>query len=159
MVDYEAPRALDTDELPRIVEQFRQAARNAIDVGFDGVEIHGANGYLLNQFLCDGMNTRTDAYGGSLENRCRFPLEVFQAVCDEIGADRVGYRLSPFGGFLDASDSDPIATHTMMISKLLEAGPPAYVHCVEPRCAGTAHGRRRRPRAACPSRECLVNAS
>ena len=138
MVDYEAPRALDTDELPRIVEQFRQAARNAIDVGFDGVEIHGANGYLLNQFLCDGMNTRTDAYGGSLENRCRFPLEVFQAVCDEIGADRVGYRLSPFGGFLDASDSDPIATHTMMISKLLEAGPPAYVHCVEPRCAGNA---------------------
>ena len=76
MVDYEAPRALEAGELPAIVQEFRQAARNAIDVGFDGVEIHGANGYLLNQFLCDGMNHRQDEYGGELENRSRFPLEV-----------------------------------------------------------------------------------
>ena len=136
MVDYPTPRALEVDELPAIVQEFRQAARNAIDVGFDGVEIHGANGYLLNQFLVDGINQRTDEYGGSLENRIRFPLEVFKAVAEEIGPDRVGYRLSPFGGFLDASDSNPIATHRAMIEKLIEAGPPAYVHCVEPRCAG-----------------------
>lgn len=136
MVDFETPRALEASELPEIVEQFRQAARNAIDVGFDGVEIHGANGYLLNQFMCDGMNIRNDQYGGNLENRCRFPLEVFKAVADEIGADRVGYRLSPFGGFLDAHDSDPIGTHSYMIEELIKNGPPAYIHCVEPRVAG-----------------------
>lgn len=136
MVDFETPRALEASELPDIVRQFRQAARNAIDVGFDGVEIHGANGYLLNQFMCDGMNTRTDEYGGSLQNRCRLPLEVYKAVGEEIGYDKVGYRLSPFGGFLDAHDSDPVGTHSYMIEKLLENGPPAYVHCVEPRVAG-----------------------
>lgn len=93
--------------------------------------------WLLNvQFLVDGINSRTDEYGGSLENRCRFPLEVFKAVANEIGADRTGYRLSPFSGFLDASDSDPIGTHKGFIEKLIEAGPPAYVHCVEPRCSG-----------------------
>jgi 12-oxophytodienoic acid reductase len=136
MVDYPTPRALELEELPGIVDQFRQAARNAIDVGFDGVEIHGANGYLLNQFLVTGINKRNDSYGGSLENRLRFPLEVFRAVVDEVGAERVGYRLSPFGGFLDVSDETPVETHLGMIEKLIEAGPPAYIHCVEPRCAG-----------------------
>ena len=135
MEDYPVPRALEKEELPAIVEQFRQAARNAIDAGFDGVEIHGANGYLLDQFMKDGINQRTDEYGGSIENRCRFPLEVAKAVCEEIGADRVGYRLSPFGGFLDAHDSDPYASVTYMIEELNKLG-VAYVHCVEPRVKG-----------------------
>ncbi|KAJ6941914.1 12-oxophytodienoate reductase 1-like isoform X2 [Populus alba x Populus x berolinensis] len=99
--DWSPPRRLRADELPRIVNDFRLAARNAIEAGvmyltgFDGVEIHGANGYLIDQFLKDQVNDRTDNYGGSLENRCRFPLEIMEAVADEVGADRVGIRLSP----------------------------------------------------------------
>lgn len=118
MEEYPVPRALEKEELPTIVEEFRQAARNAIEAGFDGVEVHGANGYLLDQFVKDGMNKRTDEYGGCIENRCRFPLEVVKAVVDEIGADRVGYRISPFGGFLDASDSHPYATHIYLVEEL-----------------------------------------
>lgn len=136
MEDYPVPRALETHELPGIVEEFTKAARNAIEAGFDGVEIHGANGYLLDQFMKDGINQRTDEYGGSIENRCRFPLEVARSVVNAIGADRVGYRLSPFGeGFLDASDSDPVATVSYMVEELNKLG-VCYIHCVEPRVVG-----------------------
>lgn len=136
MEDYPVPRALEKHELPGIIEEFKQAAINSIEAGFDGVEIHGANGYLLDQFMKDGINKRTDEYGGSIENRCRFPLEVAEAVVSAIGADRVGYRLSPFGeGFLDASDSNPVETVSYMIKQLNKLG-VCYIHCVEPRVVG-----------------------
>ena len=89
------PRALDRDEVPNIIRQFRQAAENAKDAGFDGVEIHGANGYLLDQFLRSGSNNLTDKYGGNLESRARLPLEVTKAVIEVWGGDHVGYRISP----------------------------------------------------------------
>ncbi len=101
------PRALARGEIPGIVYQFRQGAKNAKEAGFDGVEIHGANGYLLDQFLRDGSNRRTDDYGGSLENRMRFPLEVAKAVTKEWGLQRVGYRISPHFSFHGMSDTDP----------------------------------------------------
>ena len=97
------PRALETDELPGVVEQFRQAAENAREAGFDGVELHGSNGYLLDQFLRDGSNRRTDVYGGSIENRARFPLEVTEAVARS-GPQRVGYRLAPYFSGYSMSD-------------------------------------------------------
>ena len=90
-----APRALATDEIPGVIAQFRRAARLAIDAGFDGIEVHGANGYLVEQFLRDSLNDRTDGYGGSIENRARFLVELMTAVCEEIGPGRVGLRLSP----------------------------------------------------------------
>lgn len=106
-VETSTPRALRLDEIPGIVDDFRQAAANAIEAGFDGVEIHGANGYLLDQFAKDGANKRTDAYGGSVENRARLMLEVAQAVVAEIGADRTGIRLSPVSPAGGVSCSDP----------------------------------------------------
>lgn len=130
MVDVSPPRALALDELPGIVDQYRLAARRAKDAGFDGVEIHGANGYLLDQFTRDGTNHRTDAYGGSLENRLRLPLEVTAAVVEVWGADRVGYRVSPTGAFNDMSDSDPVATFSALASRLSDLG-LVYVHVVE----------------------------
>src|SRR3954451_1457100 len=93
--DVSAPRALELSEIPGIVDAFKQAALNAVEAGFDGVEIHGANGYLLDQFAKDGTNKRTDAYGGSIENRARLMLEIAKAVSGAIGADRTGIRLSP----------------------------------------------------------------
>ncbi|KAI9081360.1 hypothetical protein K1719_036701 [Acacia pycnantha] len=101
------PRRLTTDEIPQIINDFRLSAKNAMEAGFDGVEIHGANGYLVDQFMKDHANDRTDEYGGSLENRCRFPLEVVKAVADEIGAERVGIRLSPFANYNECEDSNP----------------------------------------------------
>ena len=101
------PRALETDEIPAIVQQYAHGARNALAAGFDGVEVHGANGYLIDQFLRDGTNKRTDAYGGSIENRTRFLLEVVDAVTAVVGADRTGLRISPQNGQSDISDSDP----------------------------------------------------
>src|SRR5690606_294636 len=92
---YVTPRPLETDEIPEIVEAYRQAAQNALEAGFDGVEIHGANGYLLDQFLQDGTNKRTDAYGGPIENRARLMLEVVDAASSVWGPDRVGLHLSP----------------------------------------------------------------
>lgn len=101
------PRALELEEIPGVVEQFRQGALNAIAAGFDGVELHAANGYLIDQFLRDGVNQRTDAYGGSVENRCRFLLEVTDAVVDAVGAERTGVRLAPFSSVWDCHDSNP----------------------------------------------------
>ncbi|CAN1322688.1 12-oxophytodienoate reductase 1 [Linum perenne] len=129
---YPAPRRLETDEIPRIVNEFVVAARNAMEAGFDGVEIHGANGYLIDQFLKDQVNDRTDQYGGSLENRCRFALQVVKAVADEIGADRVGIRLSPFADYNDCSDSNPEALGVYMAQKLNKFG-ILYCHVIEPR--------------------------
>lgn len=124
------PRALETSELPGIVGQYREAAINAKEAGFDGVEIHGANGYLLDQFLQDGTNLRSDQYGGSLENRMRFPLEVVEAVLEVWDASRVGYRISPLGTFNSMSDSNPRETFTAFSSELSRYH-LAYLHVVE----------------------------
>jgi N-ethylmaleimide reductase len=113
------PRALSTDEVAGVVAEFRRAARNAIDAGFDGVEVHGANGYLVEQFLRDSCNDRTDRYGGSIENRARFLVEVMTAVCDEIGPGRVGLRLSPVTPANDiGQDSDPFAVYSHVVKEL-----------------------------------------
>lgn len=125
------PRALELSEIPGIVEQFRKGAENAKAAGFDGIELHGANGYLLDQFTRDGSNKRTDAYGGSIENRTRFPLEVTDAVISVWGKERVGYRISPKGAFNDMSDSDPIATFSHLASELSKRG-IGYLHVVDP---------------------------
>jgi N-ethylmaleimide reductase len=124
------PRALKADELPGIVAQFRQGAENAQAAGFDGVELHGANGYLLDQFLRDGTNQRTDAYGGSVRNRARLPLEVTEAVVAVWGPDRVGYKVSPNGAFNSMSDSDPIATFSYLTDELSRLG-LLYLHATE----------------------------
>ncbi|XP_022736649.1 putative 12-oxophytodienoate reductase 11 isoform X1 [Durio zibethinus] len=129
---FSPPRRLRTDEIPQIFNQYRLAARNAMEAGFDGVELHGAHGYLLDQFMKDHINDRTDQYGGSLENRCRFALEVVEAVANEIGADRVGIRLSPFANYLDSGDSNPTALGVCMAESLNKYG-ILYCHMVEPR--------------------------
>jgi N-ethylmaleimide reductase len=124
------PRALETHELPGIVESFRVGAANALAAGFDGVEIHAANGYLIDQFLRDGSNRRTDAYGGPIENRARFLFEVLDAVVSVWGADRVAIRLSPVNSFNDMRDSDPDATFGYVARRLSGYG-LAYLHVVE----------------------------
>lgn len=131
-MNWSPPRRLRTDEIPLIVNDFRQAARNAMEAGFDGVEVHGAHGYMLDQFMKDTVNDRTDQYGGSLENRCRFPLEVVRAVVDEIGPDRVGMRLSPFAGYMEAADSNPEALGLYMANALNQFN-ILYLHMIEPR--------------------------
>jgi N-ethylmaleimide reductase len=128
---YPKPRALETDELSGIVNDYVQGAKRAMDAGFDGVEVHAANGYLLDQFLRDGANRREDDYGGSVENRIKFPLEVTKAVADAIGAGRVGIRISPTNPFNDMSDSDPKALFTAFAEKLSDLG-LAYLHILEP---------------------------
>lgn len=115
---YTTPRALETSELPGIVAVYRQGAVNAVEAGFDGVEIHGANGYLLDQFLQDGSNRRTDAYGGSLENRARLMLEVTDAVVSVWGAGRVGMHLAPRGDAQSMGDSNPLATFSYVAREL-----------------------------------------
>ena len=125
------PRALSEKEIYTIVSEFGQGARNAREAGFDGVEIHGANGYLLDQFLRDGSNRRTDNYGGVLENRLRFPLEVAHAVAGEWGPGRVGYRLSPHFTFHAMSDSDPAGTFSRFAAELGSIG-IGYIHLIEP---------------------------
>jgi N-ethylmaleimide reductase len=124
------PRALELHELPGIVEQFRQGAVNAKAAGFDGVELHGANGYLPDQFLRDGTNRRTDSYGGSVRNRAHFPLEVTEAVISVWGAERVGYKIAPYFSYYGASDSNPIETCVYLAEQLsqLELG---YLHVTE----------------------------
>jgi N-ethylmaleimide reductase len=127
MMPFETPRALETAEIAGVVEDYRQGAKNALAAGFDGVEIHGANGYLIDQFLRDGSNKRTDQYGGSVENRVRFLKEVTEAVVGVWGGDRVGVRLSPNAAFNDMSDSDPRATFGAA-AKALDAFNLAYLH-------------------------------
>jgi N-ethylmaleimide reductase len=130
MLDFEVPRALETEEIARIVEDYRQAALNAKQAGFDGVEIHAANGYLLEQFLKDGTNKRTDQYGGSVENRCRIVLEVTQAVTEVWDSQHVGIRLSPTGTFNSMSESDPFTLYAHLVEQL-NAFNLAYIHVVE----------------------------
>jgi N-ethylmaleimide reductase len=129
------PRALTLAELPGIVAQFRRGAENAKSAGFDGVELHGANGYLLDQFLRDGTNRRADAYGGTLENRARLPLEVAKAVIEVWGADRVGYRISPNGTFNSMWDTNPVQTFSYLAEQLNKLG-IVYLHVVDPAVDG-----------------------
>ena len=128
--DYVTPRALTLEELPGIVEDYRVAAQNAKEAGFDGVEVHSANGYLLDQFLRDGSNHRTDQYGGSIANRTRLLLEVLSAVCKVWGAARVGVRLSPINPFNDMRDSKPQALFNH-VAEALGSFNLAYLHVME----------------------------
>ncbi len=149
MTPFVPPRGLAAEEIPNIVEQFRVAAHNALLAGFDGVEIHGANGYLLDQFLRDGSNRRTDAYGGSVANRIRLLLEVTQAVSDVWGPDRVGVRISPLNAFNSMFDSNPADTFGTLVAEL-DSFRLAYLHVVEEDGAPAAGprfdiGRLRRP--------------
>jgi len=129
---FSTPRAITTEEVAEFVEQFRYAARRCMDAGFDGVEIHGAHGYLIEQFMKSSVNNRTDKYGGSLENRLRFLLEIVEAVSKEIGADRLGVRISPFTDYADSEDADGVALG-VAIAETLKKYPLLYLHCVEPR--------------------------
>ena len=124
------PRALETHEIPGIIEQFKNAAQNAMDAGFDGVEIHAAHGYLLDEFLRDGSNKRTDNYGGSIENRARLLLEVTTAVTNICGANRVAVRLSPLESYGSMHDSQPEATFSYVVEQLNKFG-LAYLHVRE----------------------------
>ena len=130
MVDVLEPRALETSEMAGIVEQYRQGALNAQKAGFDGVEVHAANGYLLEQFIKSGSNHRTDEYGGSLENRLRLPLMVIEAVIDVWGKDKVGVRVGPTGSFNGMHDDNPIETFTAFAKHLNDLG-IAYLEVVE----------------------------
>lgn len=136
-----SPRALAADEIPGLVDQYARAAHNALAAGFDGVEIHAANGYLIEQFLRDSGNHRTDAYGGAVENRARFLLEVVDAVARECGGNRVGIRLSPLSPVNDlALDSDPLGTYGYVVERLNDFG-LAYLHMIE----GETQGAREPP--------------
>jgi len=129
-VDLETPRALEISEIPAIVKAYAEGAKNAIAAGFDGVEIHGANGYLIDQFLRDGSNHRTDQYGGSIENRSRFLSEVIAAVTAAVGADKTGLRISPEQAFNDMSDSAPQALFEH-VAKLAKDAKLAFLHVLE----------------------------
>jgi N-ethylmaleimide reductase len=131
MTPFQTPRALSVEEIARVVADFGRAAERARDAGFDGVEVHGANGYLIDQFLRDGSNRRGDAYGGSAENRTRFLLEVVEAVVAVWGAGRVGVRLSPTARSNGMSDSDPGPLFTHVAGALRPYG-LAYLHLIEP---------------------------
>ena len=134
-VDVSMPRALELDEIPGIVEDFRYAFSRAIEAGFDGVELHGAHGYLLDAFLRDGSNHRTDRYGGSIENRARLLLEVAAVCAKAIGADRLGVRISPVSTANDSHDSDPQALFNHVVEGLNPLG-LAYLHVVEGETGG-----------------------
>jgi N-ethylmaleimide reductase len=135
VVDYETPRALETSEIPGVIEAYREGAKNALKAGFDGVEIHGANGYLIEQFLQSRSNLRTDQYGGSIENRVRFLMEVTKAVIEVWGANRVGVRLSPYGIANGSGEADPMPLYSHAIKSLDPLG-LAYLHFIEPRSSG-----------------------
>ncbi|ETA54018.1 alkene reductase [Ponticoccus alexandrii] len=136
MVEVSEPRALEADELPRIVEAYAQATRNAREAGFDGVEVHGANGYLLDQFLKDGTNTREDPYGGSYENRAKLLGQVLDAVTDAWDAAHVGLRISPYSGANGATDSDPKALGDFLVDFVSGRG-LAYLHLIEGQTGGS----------------------
>jgi len=128
--DYEVPRALELSEIPKVVEEYRHAAQCAKEAGFDGVEVHGANGYLLDQFLQTCTNQRTDAYGGSIENRFRLLREVLAAVATVFPANRIGVRLSPNGAFNGMGGAENIELFTYVISELDKVG-LMYLHCMD----------------------------
>ncbi|XRQ10796.1 alkene reductase [Actinomadura welshii] len=136
MLDHPEPREMTLDDIARAVEEFAAAAANAIEAGFDGVELHGANGYLIQQFLADGSNTRTDAYGGSVGNRIRFAVEAARAAADAIGGDRVGFRVSPGGTGNGVSESDTPVLYSELVAALAPYG-LAYLHVMEVGDRGT----------------------
>jgi|SRR5271165_531344 len=131
-VPAETPRAMETSEIAVIISTFRQAALNAVEAGFDGVELQGANSHLIEQFLENGTNQRTDAYGGSKESRARFLLEIVDEVTGAIGVDRLGVRLSPFGQYGGIHDSNPLELFSFVIGELSKRG-IAYLHLIEAR--------------------------
>ncbi|THH17930.1 hypothetical protein EW146_g2975 [Bondarzewia mesenterica] len=138
--DHEAPRPLTIPEIKEYISDFATAASNAVHrAGFDGVEIHGANGYLVDQFLQSNSNNRTDEYGGSVDNRIRFALEVADALVKSVGAEKVGIRLSPWSTFQDMGMPDPIPTFRELVTRLRDAHSDlAFIHVVEPRISGAA---------------------
>jgi N-ethylmaleimide reductase len=140
LVPFETPRALQLEEMPYVVRQYERASRNAMAAGMDGVEVHGANGYLIDQFLCSRSNRRSDAYGGSVENRARFLFEAVDAAVRVWGADRVGVRLSPLGTFNDVGDDDPEALYRYVAETLDRRG-LAYLHLINPAAAAEADPR------------------
>lgn len=131
LLDFPTPRALETAEIPALVDEFVAAAANARKAGFDGVEVHAANGYLVNQFLATGTNQRTDGYGGSVAGRIRFAVEVTQGIAAAIGADRTGIRISPGHMFNDLVDANPLETHLALLDAL-DTASLAYVHLMLP---------------------------
>jgi len=139
MQPFETPRALELHEIKEIVKEYAQAAANAIEADFDGVEIHGANGYLIDQFIRDGSNKRTDEYGGSIENRSRFLFEVVSAVCDAIGREKTALRLSPSGTFNSMTDSDPQKDYKYICDKLNDYD-LAYLHIIDALKEDIKHG-------------------
>ena len=148
-VEFTTPRALELSEIPPIIEEFRAGAERALRAGFDGVEIHGANGYLPDQFLQDGSNKHTDEYGGSIENRARFLLEVTEAAISVWGPQRVGVRISPSGTYGSMHDSDPETTFGYVAERLSQRG-IAYLHIIEPRIKGTELAKEDHPPVATP---------
>jgi len=133
------PRELTGAELKEYVELYTKAAKNAIEAGFDGVEIHAANGYLLDQFLQSVSNNRTDEYGGSVQNRLRFPLEVIDSVVKAVGAERTAVRVSPWSDFQDMGMKDPLPTFTGFVERIRDAHPNfAYIHVIEDRANDTS---------------------
>ena len=139
LVPFVAPRALQIEEMPYIVQQYARGSRNALEAGFDGVEVHAANGYLLDQFINSRSNHRADGYGGAIEHRARLLMEVVEAVSDVWGQDRVGVRLSPLGTFNDMGDDDPVTTFGTITEKL-NGGALAYLHIVNPAVAAIEKG-------------------
>ncbi|XHG03891.1 Chanoclavine-I aldehyde reductase fgaOx3 [Aspergillus wentii] len=135
--DASTPRALDEKEIQAYISEYAQAARNAVAAGFDGVEIHAANGYLIDQFTQDTCNTRTDRWGGSVENRARFALEVTKAVVDAVGPDRTGIRFSPWSNFQGMRMKDPVPQFAYLAQQLSKFS-LSYVHLVESRISGNA---------------------
>ncbi|KAF7126407.1 hypothetical protein RHSIM_Rhsim11G0059200 [Rhododendron simsii] len=129
---FSPPRRLRTDEIPLVVDDFRLAVKNAMEAGCDGIEIHGAHGYPIDQFLKDQVNDRTDKYGGSLEKHCRFALEIVEAIVNEIGADKVGIQLSPSADYMESGDSNPNALGLSNAESLSKFS-VLYCHMVEPR--------------------------
>jgi N-ethylmaleimide reductase len=146
LVPFVTPRALQIEEMPYLVRQYFRGARNAMAAGFDGVEVHGANGYLLEQFLTSGANRRDDAYGGPVEHRARLLLEVVETVIEVWGSDRVGVRLSPLSAFNDISDADPEATFGYVAARLNDYD-LACLHIVNPAAAALEQGTAPDPRA------------
>ncbi len=139
MKPFETPRALSVDEIHEVVQEYVSAAKNAIKAGFDGVEVHGANGYLVDQFLRDGTNQRDDEYGGSIKNRARFLFDILRGICGAIGSERIGVRLSPSGTFNDMHDSNP-QKHFVYIAQKLNAFDLAYLHIVDALEGDIRHG-------------------
>jgi 2,4-dienoyl-CoA reductase-like NADH-dependent reductase (Old Yellow Enzyme family) len=135
LIPYEDPHQMTEEDMKVTLEDYAHAAKGAVEQGgFDGVQIHGANGYLIDQFLCDNINNRTDKYGGaSVENRARFPLQIVDAVVAAIGADRVGIRFSPFGTFQGAGDSDPVKTWTYVLENIRAKHQLSFIEIVEPK--------------------------